>query len=201
MFLANDSLLHYTTLVGRVVVDNLIGMVAFGKGGGHVKTVAPTWTVSAAETGAGPPARRLIMVVGYDGSAPARRALEQAVDLLRYREGALEVVFVARLPLGASLSVAAFAEVRQGLDEQARALAEEVRGQLADQGHPWHFQRRDGAVAAELKAVAADLHRRYGDTVEIVIVVGDSAHRYHHVAGSVSSGIVRGATFPALVVP
>ncbi len=82
------------------------------------------------------------------------------MDLLRYRDGPLEVVFVARLPVGVSLSVAAFAEVRQGLDEQARAVAEEVRGRLADQDHPWHFQRRDGAVAAELKVVAADLHRR-----------------------------------------
>ena len=166
-----------------------------------MKTLGSTWTASTAGIGAGPPAKRLIMVVGYDGSTPARHALEHAVDLLRYREGALEVVFVAHLPLGASLSVAAFAEVRQGLDEQARALAEEVRGRLAGQDHPWHFQRRDGPVAAELKAVAADVHRRYGDTVEIVIVVGDSAHRYHQVAGSVVSGVVRGATVPALVVP
>ena len=112
------------------------------------------------------------MVVGYDGSPPARHALDQAVDLLRYREGALEVVFVAHLPVGATLSAAALAEVRQGLDEQARALAEEVRDRLAGQDHSWHFQRRDGAVAAELKAVAADVHRRYGETVEIVIVVG-----------------------------
>ena len=137
----------------------------------------------------------------YDGSPPARHALDQAVDLLRYRQGALEVVYVARLPVGATLSAAALGEVREGLDEQARALAEEVGDRLAGQGHSWHFQRRDGAVAAELKSVAAEVHRRYGETVEIVIVVGSSAHRYHHVAGSVGSGVVRAATFPALVVP
>lgn len=166
-----------------------------------MKTWAPTWTVSTAGTAGGAPAKRLIMVVGYDGSPPARHALDQAVDLLQYRDGALEVVFVAHLPVGATLSTAAFAEVRQGLDEEAQVLAEEVRDRLAGQDHPWNFQRRNGAVAAELKAVAADMARRYGETVEIVIVVGDSAHRYHHVAGSVGSGLVRGATFPALVVP
>ena len=111
------------------------------------------------------------------------------------------MVFVAHLPVGATLSAAAVAEVRQGLDEQARALGDEVRGLLVGQDHPWHFQRRDGAVAAELKAVAADMHRRYGDTGEIVIVVGGSAHRYHRIAGSVGSSVVRADTFPALIVP
>jgi nucleotide-binding universal stress UspA family protein len=163
-----------------------------------MKTLAPSWTREAA---AGSPAPRLIMVVGYDGSAPARHALDRAADLLRSRTGALEVVFVARLPVGATMSAAAFAEIRAGLDEQARALAAEVDDRLAGQDHPWHFQRRDGGVAAELKAVAADLRRRYGDTAEIVIVVGGPAHRYHHVAGSVAASVVRADAFPALVVP
>jgi nucleotide-binding universal stress UspA family protein len=167
-----------------------------------MKTLAPGWTVEpVAASAAGPSATPLIMVVGYDGSPPARHALDHAADLLRDRKGALEVVFVAHLPVGATLSAAAVVEVRQGLDEQARALGDEVRGLLVGQDHPWHFQRRDGAVAAELKAVAADMHRRYGDTVEIVIVVGGSAHRYHRIAGSVGSSVVRADTFSALVVP
>jgi nucleotide-binding universal stress UspA family protein len=141
------------------------------------------------------------MVVGYDGSQPARRALDQAADLLRYREGALEVVYVAHLTVGATLSPEAIAEVRQAQDEQARALAEEVRDRLAGQDQPWHFQRRDGAVAAELKDVADDVHRQYGDTAEIVIVLGGSTHWYHHVAGSVASSVVRSDIFPTLVVP
>ena len=167
-----------------------------------MKTLAPTWTVgTTAGTVAGSPAPRLIMVVGYDGSQPARHALDQAADLLRHREGALEVVYGAHLPVGATLSPAAIAEVRQAQDEQARALEEEVRDRLEEQDHPWHFQRRNGAVAVELKAVAADVQRRYGDTVEIFIVVGGSAHRYHHVAGSVGSSVVRSDAFLALVVP
>jgi nucleotide-binding universal stress UspA family protein len=167
-----------------------------------MKTLAPSWTVeSTFRPAPGPPVRPLIMVVGYDGSPPARHALDQAADLLRDRKGALEVVFVAHLPVGAALSAAAFAEVREGLDQQAQALAEEVGDQLAGQDHPWHFQRRDGAVAVELKAVAGDTQRRYGDAAEIVIVVGGAGHWYHHVAGSVGSSVIRADIFPALVVP
>jgi Universal stress protein family len=167
-----------------------------------MKTLAPIWTgESVAGPVAGSPAKRLIMVVGYDGSLPAQRALDQAANALQDRNGALEVVFVAHLPVGATFSAAAVAEVRQGLDEEARTLAEEVRGRLAGQDCSWHFQRRDGAVAAGLKAVAAELQSRYGDTAEIVMVVGGSAHWYHHVAGSVALDVVRADTFPALVVP
>jgi nucleotide-binding universal stress UspA family protein len=167
-----------------------------------MKTLAPRWILqSAAGSAAVSPALPLMLVVGYDGSPPARHALDQAVDLLGNREGALEVVFVARPPVGATLSAEAFAQVREGLDDQARALAEEVGDRLTGQDHRWHFQRRDGAVAAELKAVAADIQRRYGETVEIVIVVGGSAHRCHRIAGSVGSSVVRADAFPALVVP
>jgi nucleotide-binding universal stress UspA family protein len=165
-----------------------------------MKTFAPSWTQqSTAGSAAVSPALPLMMVVGYDGSPPARHALDQAADLLGNREGALEVVFVARPPVGATLSAEAFAQVREGLDDQARALAEEVRDRL--RGQDPHFQRRDGAVAAELKAVAADIQRRNGERVEIVIVVGGSAHRCHRIAGSVGSSVVRADTFPALVVP
>ena len=104
--------------------------------------------------------RRLVFVVGFDGSGPARRALEQAEELLRNREGSLEVVYVADLPVGAGLSAPAPPEVLHGFDEKHRALAEEVRGRLVGDDHPWHFQRRAGSVSAELLAVATDLQRQ-----------------------------------------
>ena len=55
-------------------------------------------------TGGSPPVRHLAVVVGYDGSEPARHALDLATDLLRDRVGTLEVVYVAHLPAGAALS-------------------------------------------------------------------------------------------------
>ena len=164
--------------------------------------LSPRWGVEAtAGTASSPPAKRLVMVVGYDGSDPARHALEEAEDLLSTREGSLEVVFVAHMPAGAALSGTAVPQVLQGLDEEEKNLAEEVRGRLVEQDNPWHFQRRDGSVPAELMAVASDLQREYGDTGEVVIVVGGSAHRVHHVAGGVGSSVARSDRVPVLVVP
>ena len=112
-----------------------------------MKTLAPSWTEeSLAGALAGSPARPLIMVVGYDGFLISADAPDQAAkNALLDRRGSLEVVFVADLPVGATFSVAAVAEVREGLDEEARALAEEVGGRLAGHGYPWDFQRRGTA--------------------------------------------------------
>lgn len=45
-----------------------------------------------------PPTGNLSLVVGYDGSPPAIRALDAAVRLLHGRTGSIEVVYVAHLP-------------------------------------------------------------------------------------------------------
>jgi len=154
-----------------------------------------------AGTAGSPPVRRLAVVVGYDGSEPARHALDQAADLLRDREGTLDVVYVAHLPAGAAQSGEGVGEILRAQDEQAALLAEEVRHRLVGDDHPWRFQRRDGRVGAELMAVAADLQARFGNTAEVVIVVGGSAHRYHQLAGSVGASVVRSDRFPVMVVP
>jgi nucleotide-binding universal stress UspA family protein len=116
------------------------------------------------------PAKRLLVVVGYDGSPSARCALDQAEALLRNREGALEVVYVAPMLLSACVPPEALAELTQAFDGQESALAAEVHGRLRQQAHAWHFQRRDGTVSTELRAVAADLNRQYGESAEIVIL-------------------------------
>jgi nucleotide-binding universal stress UspA family protein len=194
-------LLQTTTLTARVVVANLVGEFAFGEEA-VMNDLTASWNLQAtAGTAAGPPAKRLVMVVGYDGSEPARHALEEAEDLLSDREGSLEVVYVAHMPAGAALSGAAVPQVLQGLDEEEKKLAEEVHDRLVEQDHPWHFQRRDGSVPTELMAVASDLQNHYGDTAEIAIVVGGSAHRVHHVAGGVGSSVARADRVPVLVVP
>ncbi len=143
----------------------------------------------------------LLLVVGYDGSLPARHALDRAVDLLRDRDGALEVVYVAHPPMATQMYPEALAAALQGLDEQATALRQEVRVRLVGEHHQWHFHRRVGSVPAELVAVANVLHRRYGDEAEVAIVVGGSAHRDHHLVGSVGSTVVRSDHFPVTVVP
>ncbi len=63
-----------------------------------------------------PPTRDLYLVVGYDGSPPASRALDAAVSLLEGRTGRIEVVYVAHLPsidmLSPGAVVAAAASIR-----------------------------------------------------------------------------------------
>ena len=156
------------------------------------------------ETTAGPAGRStrgLVVVAGYDGSAPAGHALDHAADLLQGRDGSIEVVFVSHMPASAALWGPAFAEITQALDSQAEALAGEVRARLAGEDHPWHFQHRAGAVATELLAVAAEVNRQYGDSADVIIAVGGPSHRYHHLVGSVGVSLVHTNRFPVVVVP
>ena len=65
----------------------------------------------------------------------------------------------------------------------------------------WHFQRRDGAIADELIAVADELRRQRGAEAAVVIIVGRSEHGYHHVLGSVPQALERHDDFPVIVIP
>ena len=69
-----------------------------------------------------PPAGNLYLVVGYDGSPPAVRALDAAVGLLQGRTGSIEVVYVAHLPSVDMLSAGAVAEMEANFDDIAREL-------------------------------------------------------------------------------
>ena len=81
-----------------------------------------------------PPAAFLHLVVGYDGSPPADRALDAAVRLLQGRTGRIEVVYVAHLSSMVSLSPGAIAEMEADFDDIAkdlRAQAAELLGEQA----------------------------------------------------------------------
>ena len=70
------------------------------------------------------------LVVGYDGSPPATRALDAAVRLLHGRTGNIEVVYIAHLPAVDMLSADAIAGVEDSFDEVSRDLHAQVRDQL-----------------------------------------------------------------------
>ena len=147
-----------------------------------------------------PPAGDLYLVVGYDGSPPAIRALDAAVGLLHGRAGSIEVVYVAHLPSIDMLSPGAVAEMEAGFDDIARELHTAASEQLRDREERWRFERRDGLIPDELIAAAAgsrDAHP--GDTV--AIVVGSSSHAMHRVVGSVAVSLVRRSAVPVVVVP
>jgi len=69
-----------------------------------------------------PSTGNLYLVVGYDGSAPATRALDAAVGLLRGRTGGIEVVYVAHLNTVEMMSADAIAEMEVDFEEIAREL-------------------------------------------------------------------------------
>jgi nucleotide-binding universal stress UspA family protein len=61
------------------------------------------------------PAGNLYLVVGYDGSPPAIRALDAAARLVQGRTGSIDVVYVAHLPSIDMLSADAVAEMDENL--------------------------------------------------------------------------------------
>jgi nucleotide-binding universal stress UspA family protein len=147
-----------------------------------------------------PSAENLYLVVGYDGSPPAARALDGAVRLLRGRTGAIEVVYVAHLSSVDSLSPGAVAEMEATFDDIARELHTAASEQLRDRDDRWRFERREGPVAEELIAAATDIRDAHpGDTV--VIAVGSSSHAMHRVVGSVAVSLARRSAVPLVVVP
>lgn len=142
----------------------------------------------------------LYLVVGYDGSPPAGRALDAAASLLRGRTGHIEVVYVAHLTSIEMMSPGAIAEMEVSFDEIARDLHSEAGEQLRGHEERWKFERRQGLIADELIAVAAaTLDAHPGDNV--AIVVGSSSHAMHRVVGSVAVSLARHSPVPIVVVP
>ncbi len=102
---------------------------------------------------AAPSAGLLRIVVGYDGSAPASRALDAAVRLLQGRAGRIDVVWVAHLSSTVRLSAGAMVEMEAAFDELEPELRAQAAGQLRDRGADWEFERHQGLIADELIAV------------------------------------------------
>ena len=147
-----------------------------------------------------PPATDLRLVVGYDGSPPASRALDAAVNLLRGRTGRIEVVYVAHMPSIAAMSPGAVAEIEADFDDVAQELRtladEQLRGREVD----WAFERRQGLIAEELIAAASDIGAAHPQAT-LVIVVGSSSQVMHRVVGSVAVSLARHSPVPLVVVP
>jgi nucleotide-binding universal stress UspA family protein len=151
-------------------------------------------------TSAPPPTGFLHLVVGYDGSPPASRALDAAVRLMQGRTGRIDVVYVAHLSSLVMLSAAAIAEMEEDFDEIERELRAQAAEQLRATGEAWEFERRQGIIADELTAVATAIGDAHpGETV--VIVVGSSSHATHRVVGSVAVGLARHSPVPLIIVP
>ena len=147
-----------------------------------------------------PSAGFLDIVVGYDGSAPASRALDAAVRLLQGRPGCIDVVWVAHLSSTVRLSPGAIVEMEATFDELEPELRAQAAGQLRGRGTDWQFERRQGVVADKLIAAAVGIRdARPGQNV--VIVIGSSSHATHRMVGSVAVSLARHSPVPLVIVP
>jgi nucleotide-binding universal stress UspA family protein len=172
-------------------------------------TMLATTLGQTAGTLAETPDAPVYAVVGFDGSASSLRALDAAAWLLNERPGGMEIVYVAHvsaIAAAADIGGDALADVRQSFDDATGELSTQVRAHLQaahlrGAAQRWHFQRRDGAIADELIAVADEVRRLRGPETAVVIVVGRSEHGYHHVLGSVPQALERHDHFPVIVIP
>jgi nucleotide-binding universal stress UspA family protein len=142
----------------------------------------------------------LYLVVGYDGSAPAGRALDAAVRLLSGREGRIDVVYVAHIPGVDMMSADAIVEERVTLDEIAQDLRAQAAEQLRDREERWQFERREGLIADQLLAAAKVIHEAHPDDV-VSVVVGSSSQALHRMLGSAAVSLARHSPVPVVIVP
>jgi nucleotide-binding universal stress UspA family protein len=147
-----------------------------------------------------PPATDLRLIVGYDGSPPAKRALDAAINLLQGRAGRIDVVYVAHMPSMAALSAGAVAELETTFDDIERELRGMAGEQLQGREERWGFERRQGLIAEELLAAASDTSASHPDAT-VVVVVGSSSLVTHRVVGSVTVSLARHSPVPLVVVP
>jgi nucleotide-binding universal stress UspA family protein len=147
-----------------------------------------------------PPTGDLHVVVGYDGSPPASRALDAAAGLLRGRTGRMEVVYVAHISSTAMLSAGALAEIEAGFDEIEQELRTAAAERLRGREERWGFQRRQGMIVDQLLEVAKDIRDAYAND-GVVIVVGSSSQAMHRMVGSVAVTLARHSPVPLVIVP
>jgi nucleotide-binding universal stress UspA family protein len=143
----------------------------------------------------------LVLVVGFDGTEPALRALRSAADVLQQRPGRMDVVFVAHVPSTVALAAQAISAVREGLDTEERDLTKKADEILGDTDVKWRFQRRNGEIAAELLAAGKEELDSEGPRTKVVLVVGGSAHKIDRYLNSTPAKVIRQDRFEVFVVP
>src|ERR1700728_3844070 len=143
----------------------------------------------------------VVLVVGFDGTEPAQRALRAAADIVERSPGRLEVVFVAHMPATAAFSAQAVPAFREGFDQEAQDLESQVEAALASTELKWHFQRRNGEAASELLAAGGGQRAGEGPGTKVVLVVGGSAHKIDRYLNSTPTKVVRHDRFQVVVVP
>jgi len=144
----------------------------------------------------GPP---VTLVVGFDNSGPARRALSWTVRQAAARPAVLRIVYADHVIVNSDLSGFAHAEMATAQDQEAAEVAGAAAEIAAGSGVPYTFERRLGAPADAILS-SASTQAAAGDS-EPVIVVGRSGHATRHVLGSVPVRLLHHSPYPVLAVP
>lgn len=141
------------------------------------------------------------LIVGYDGSEPAERALAWASRTLATRPGTIHVVYVNQSHPAVGLGGLGMAEALEAEDQVAAELQKRVDERLGRSTLSWTYERRDGSVVDQLLAVISERVGSAPEGVETVVVVGRSAHALHKVAGSVPTGLLHHSPVPVVTIP
>jgi len=144
-------------------------------------------------------AQPVTLVVGFDNSEPARRALMWGADLLRSRPGTLHVVYSDHVLIDSDLSGFARAEMKDARDEKAAGVAEAAAEIAAAAGVPYTFERRQGSPADAILS-AASIQDAAEPASTPVIVTGRSHHAAHRVIGSVPVELLHQSPYPVLTI-
>jgi nucleotide-binding universal stress UspA family protein len=147
-----------------------------------------------------PAAPETDLVVGFDGSPPAERALDAAIHLLAGRPGRIVVLWVAHLTSTVELSADAVAIVESDFDKVAAELRGSAAERLDGTGLRWEFRWRQGLITQDLIAEAESIHAARPDDL-VAIMVGSSSSARHRMVGSVAVNLARHSPVPVTIVP
>jgi nucleotide-binding universal stress UspA family protein len=140
----------------------------------------------------------ITLVVGFDASEPARRALVWGADLLRTRPGTLHVIYADHVLIDSDLSGFARTEMDEARDEKAASVAEAAKEIAATAGTPYTFERRQESPADAILH-AASVHAAEPASTPI-IVTGRSHQAAHQVIGSVPVRLLHQSPYPVLTI-
>jgi nucleotide-binding universal stress UspA family protein len=141
----------------------------------------------------------ITLVVGFDNSAPARRALTWGADLLRARPGTLHVIYADHPLIDSDLSGFGRPEMDQARDDKAAEVAQAAGEIAAAAGVPYTFDRRQESPADAMLSVATALDAAERAS-EPVIVTGRSHHAPHRILGSVPVELLHQSPYPVLTI-
>jgi nucleotide-binding universal stress UspA family protein len=206
-FGGHSSTAYLWTLGGWAVVG-VIGLILVTWLRRGIPAPQPVMSAGiAAEAGAMLPARvadpgtaqPISLVVGFDNTEPARRALAWAADLLRARPGTLHVVYADHVLIDSDLSGFAHREIEEDREEKATSVASAAAEIAAAAGVRYTFECHEGSPA-EVILQAAGVHDAASAASTPVIVTGRSHHAAHQVIGSVPVKLLHESPYPVLTI-